>query len=98
MRRPIGAYSAIGMGEGEGVSIQKAENGYMITLVPPGNSDLEFGPFSTLGGDKPEPHQLQAMREAMEKSRPRVFVFSDIEVALEAIKEFLLDGKLPPGR
>lgn len=82
-----------GMGE-LSVSISKAENGYLVTLIPPGDPDVDFlcGPIV---GECPEPHQIAEMKEARKKSQPKVFVFSDLEQVWDAVKGFLLDARMP---
>ena len=85
-----------GSGSGPSVQIEKAENGYMVTLELGGSGGgLGFGatPF-----DKPDDHHLAELQKEMERNRPRVFVYVGIEDAWEAIKEFLLDGRMPKGQ
>lgn len=83
------------MQDGDGVHISKAENGYMVTLFPALKFEAMQMPFMF---EKPEPHQISEMKEAHQKSKPRVFVFSNIDDAWSAIKEFLLDGRMPKGQ
>ena len=81
---------------GPTVQIEKAENGYMVTLELGGSGGdlgVEATPF-----DKPDNHHLAEIQKEMERTRPRVFVYIGIEDAWEAIKEFLLDGRMPKGQ
>ncbi len=85
-----------GRSRGPHVSIAKAENGYMVTLIPgkgfDDDEDMDVMPFP---GSPPEPHQVKALLQYREKKRPRIFVFPEIEQAWDAVKEFLLDGRMP---
>lgn len=91
--RPM--YHALGgMGGEDSVNIAKAENGYLVTLTP--RYDMgEMGLGSSYIMERPEPHQLAAMKQEQEKTRPRVFVYSSIDDAWAAVKEFLMDGRMP---
>lgn len=44
------------------VSISKAANGYLVTLMPAGDPDLDFMPVGV--GESIEPHRLAEVREA----------------------------------
>ena len=79
------------------VQITKAENGYMVTLARAGG-DGGGGIFESLGvafSASSEPQALKDLKKERDRLRPHVFVYSDIEDAWSAIKEFLLDGRLP---
>lgn len=80
------------MSDSSSVQISRAENGYMVTLYPPTQFEAMGMPFMM---EKPEPHQIQEVKTAHEKSKPRVFVFASIEDAWDAVKGFLLDGHMP---
>ena len=82
---------------GPSVEIAKAENGYMVTLARRGNDDDALMDLGTDFGVPPEPHRLQEAKKERERVRPRVYVYSEIEEAWAAIKEFLLDGRIPKG-
>ncbi len=90
-----GLGTPFGSGNGPSVQIEKAENGYMVTLESGGaGGELMggVGPYS-----KPDELQLAELQKEMDRTRPRVFVYVGIEDAWEAIKEFLLDGRMPKG-
>ena len=80
------------------VQIAKAENGYMVTLARAGGDGGGGGILESLGvafSAPSEPQTLKDIKKEMDRLRPHVFVYSDIEDAWSAIKEFLLDGRLP---
>ena len=81
------------MHAGQSVGISRAENGYMVVLKP----DMDPFAYGHLGR-MVEPHQVDAMKEQHEKTRPRIFIFADIDDAWIAVKEFLLDGRIPKGK
>ena len=76
-------------GDEEKVDIRRAENGYIVTMYPVDES-MDFPHPARLS-----PEDLEELKAAREKGRPRVFVFADIEKVMEAVKEFLLDGRIP---
>jgi hypothetical protein len=76
-------------GDEEKVDIRRAENGYIVTMYPVDES-MDYPHPGRL-----TPEDFEEMKAAREKSRPRVFVFADIDKALDAVKEFLLDGRIP---
>ena len=94
----MGRYGATllpgGGGNGPYVGIEKAENGYMVTLQPAQPDPIGILP-PMLGGGYTEQGDYEKMREEASKQQPRVFVFLEIEQAWSAIKEFLLDGRMP---
>jgi hypothetical protein len=87
-------YRALGgMGGEDSVSITKAENGYFVTLSPRCDmGDMLGAPYIM---ERPEPHQIESMKKEHEKSRPKVFVYHSLDDAWAAVKEFLMDGRIP---
>lgn len=87
-------------GDAPSVQIAKAENGYMVTLAPQGGDGGGAGILENLGiafGAPSEAKAVQDLKKERDRLRPHVFVYSDIEDAWTAIKEFFLDGRLPKG-
>ncbi len=84
-------------GGGEGrhptVLIEKAENGYLVTLSPAIDT-LGMGDFMGVG-EFPDPERVTKLRKDQEKFSPKVFVFADIQSAWDAVQNFLLDGRMP---
>ena len=80
-------------GGGPSVHIEKAENGYMVSLIQGG--DPMMGGIGMPFDRTPEPHMMEELKKEADKYRPRIFVYSEIEEAWNAIKEFLLDGRMP---
>ena len=81
--------------EGPNVQIAKAENGYMVTLDRGGDGGNIFESLGVAFSNPQEPPNLEALKKERERLKSHVFVYSDVEDAWAAIKEFLLDGRLP---
>lgn len=92
--RPMGFARGVGGPDGEAsVSIEKAENGYLVTLAPQFSFD-DLGPMA-YPMVRPEPHEIEGIKKSREKSRPRVFIYLSLDDAWSAVKEFLMDGRMP---
>lgn len=74
-------------------TIQRAENGYLVTFQPGRSVEMDMG--------FPTPPQamtdlrLEEIKCEIERSRPRVLVYIEITDAQRAINEFLMDGRMP---
>ena len=77
------------------VSIQKAENGYMITLQPSYDPLSLIEGFRPVAQEFPDQDKLDKLRRDQERFSPKVYVFSDLKEAWNAVQEFLMDEKLP---
>ena len=87
-----------GSSDGPHVSIDKAANGYLVTLSPdPSGGSFAAEELAYGGGAMGElsPAAMEKIREWSKKIKPKTFVFLDIEEAWGAVKEFLLDGRMP---
>lgn len=85
------------------VNIQKAENGYMVTLQPK-SEQMSFlqqlgipgiPPDVAMGSVSHPAQSVDELKKAHERSRSRVYVFADLNSAWEAIQSFLLDARMP---